>query len=55
MVMQTTTTASDGGLSSRQSPRTPRVAGADFLGYRGVIYFTNDRPTLPDPRNGRNT
>lgn len=47
MVMQTTTSASDGGYGVGQDHARRALAGAEFLGYGGVIYFTNDRTTLP--------
>lgn len=47
LVMQTTTTASDGGTSAGVDHARRALAGANLLGYHGRIYFTNDRPTLP--------
>lgn len=47
LVMQTTTTASDGGYPVGQDHARRALAGAQHLGYSGVIYFTNDRTTLP--------
>ncbi len=49
LVMQTTTTASDGGRSVGIDHAERAKAGADYLGYTGVIYFTNDRTTVPNP------
>lgn len=49
LVMQTTTTASDGGYPTGVDHAKRALAGANFLGYNGVIYFTNDRVTLPNP------
>jgi hypothetical protein len=49
LVMQTTTTASDGGRAVGVDHAQRAKAGADYLGYGGVIYFTNDRTTVPDP------
>jgi hypothetical protein len=49
LVMQTTTTASSGGFSVGQDHGHRALAGADHLGYKGPIFFTNDRPALPDP------
>jgi len=49
MVMQTTTTASAGGFPTGVAHAKRALAGAKFLGYDGVIYFTNDRTTLPSP------
>lgn len=47
LVMQTTTTASDGGTAAGVDHARRALAGANLLGYHGRIYFTNDRPTLP--------
>ncbi|TDV54208.1 uncharacterized protein DUF1906 [Actinophytocola oryzae] len=49
LVMQTTTTASDGGFSVGRAHARRALAGADHLGYQGPIFFTNDRTTLPNP------
>lgn len=49
LVMQTTTTASDGGFSVGQEHARRALAGADHLGYTGPVFFTNDRPDLPNP------
>lgn len=49
LVMQTTTTASDGGRPVGIDHASRALAGAKHLGYDGVIYFTNDRVTLPNP------
>ncbi len=49
MVMQTTTTASAGGFPTGVAHARRAQAGAQYLGYTGVIYFTNDRTTLPNP------
>lgn len=50
MVMQTTTTASDGGFPVGVAHARRALAGAQYLGYAGVIYFTNDNTALPDPQ-----
>lgn len=47
LVMQTTTTASDGGRAAGIDHAQRALAGAKYLGYTGVIYFTNDRVNLP--------
>ena len=49
LVMQTTTTASDGGFSTGQEHGRRALEGADHLGYKGPVFFTNDRTTLPNP------
>ncbi|SRR6266496_2597925 len=48
LVMQTTTTASDGGYLAGQEHARRALAGAQYLGYIGPIFFTNDRTTVPD-------
>lgn len=48
LVMQTTTSASDGGYSVGQDHARRALAGANYLGYSGPIFFTNDRTTVPD-------
>lgn len=49
LVMQTTTTASAGGYPTGVDHAKRAKNGADYLGYPGVIYFTNDRVELPSP------
>jgi hypothetical protein len=49
LVMQTTTTASDGGFAVGVDHAQRALAGANYLGYQGPIYFTNDRTTVPNP------
>lgn len=49
LVMQTTTSASDGGFAAGQDHARRALAGADYLGYAGPIFFTNDRTTVPNP------
>lgn len=53
LVMQTTTTASDGGFPVGQDHARRAQAGAVHLGYDGPIFFTNDRPELPSVLNWR--
>ncbi|MEV6908031.1 glycoside hydrolase domain-containing protein [Amycolatopsis sp. NPDC051071] len=50
LVMQNTTTDADGGFAAGVANAQRAKAGADLLGYTGVIYFTNDRTTVPNPR-----
>lgn len=47
LVMQTTTSASDGGAPVGRDHAIRARDGMDYLGYSGLVYFTNDRPTLP--------
>lgn len=47
LVMQTTTTASDGGFPKGRTHAYRALAGAQALGYTGPIFFTNDRVSLP--------
>lgn len=47
MVMQTTTSASDGGAPAGRDHAIRARDGMDSIGYSGLVYFTNDRPTLP--------
>lgn len=49
MVMQTTKTASSGGFPVGQEHARRALAGANHLGYQGPIFFTNDRPEMPNP------
>lgn len=49
MVMQTSTTASDGGFATGVDHARRALAGANHLGYTGPIFFTNDRTTVPNP------
>lgn len=53
LVMQTTTTASDGGVLVGQDHARRALAGANYLGYTGPIFFTNDRTTVPNPNAWR--
>jgi Domain of unknown function (DUF1906) len=48
LVMQNTTTDADGGYQAGVANAQRAKAGADYLGYSGVIFFTNDRTTVPD-------
>lgn len=49
LVHQGTTTDADSGYQGGVARAQRAKAGADYLGYSGVIYFTNDRPDLPNP------
>lgn len=49
LVHQGTTTDADSGFQGGVNRATRAKAGADMLGYAGVIYFTNDRTTVPNP------
>jgi hypothetical protein len=49
LVMQTTTTASDGGRPVGIDHARRALAGANLLGYTGPVFFTNDRTTVPNP------
>jgi hypothetical protein len=50
LVMQVNTTDADGGYNRGVEYAKRAKAGADYLGYDGVIFFTNDRTEVPDPR-----
>lgn len=50
LVFQNTTTDADGGYAAGVANAQRAKAGADYLGYPGIIYFTNDRTTLPSPK-----
>lgn len=47
LVMEEGTGDPDGGYAAGVARAQRAKAGADFLGYGGLIYFCNDRPTLP--------
>jgi hypothetical protein len=49
LVMQNTTTDADGGWNAGVANAQRAKAGAAMLGYGGVIFFTNDRTTVPNP------
>lgn len=49
LVMQDKTTDADGGYAAGVARAQRAKAGADYLGYSGVIFFTNDRTELPNP------
>ncbi len=49
LVMQNTTTDADGGYNAGVANAQRAKAGADYLGYTGVIFFANDRTTVPNP------
>lgn len=51
LVHQGSTTDADGGYQAGVARAQRAKAGADYLGYTGVIYFTNDRPDLPNVTN----
>lgn len=53
LVFQNTTTDADGGYSAGVANATRAKAGAEYLGYHGVIFFCNDRTTLPNPNAWR--
>lgn len=46
LVFQNTTTDADTGYSGGVANATRALAGAQYLGYTGVIFFTNDRTTV---------
>lgn len=48
LVFQTTTTASDGGYQAGVDHAKRALAGSNYLGYTGRIFFTNDRTTVPN-------
>lgn len=48
LVMQTTTTASNGGTTAGVDHARRALDGARYLGYNGPIFFTNDRVDLPN-------
>lgn len=50
LVMQNTTTDADGGYPAGVANAQRAKAGADALGYQGIIFFTNDRTTVPNPQ-----
>lgn len=50
LVMQNTTTDADGGYQAGVANAQRAKAGAEYLGYNGVIFFTNDRPSVPNPQ-----
>lgn len=49
LVFQNNTKDADGGYAAGVANAQRAKAGADYLGYRGVIFFTNDRTELPNP------
>lgn len=53
LVMQVNTTDADGGYARGVAYAQRAKAGADYLGYHGRIFFTNDRTTVPDPSTWR--
>ncbi|MEV6898351.1 glycoside hydrolase domain-containing protein [Amycolatopsis sp. NPDC051372] len=48
LVHQGTTKDADSGFQGGVNRATRAKAGADYLGYTGVIFFTNDRTTVPN-------
>ncbi len=53
LVFQNNTTDADGGYAAGVANAQRAKAGADYLGYNGVIFFTNDRTTLPNVQTWR--
>lgn len=54
LVMQNTTTDADGGYPSGRANGARAKAGTDYLDrYAGVVFFANDRTTVPDPNAWR--
>jgi hypothetical protein len=51
LVMEVGTTDPDGGYAAGVALAQRAKAGADWLGYHGIIYMTNDRPDLPSVTN----
>lgn len=49
LVFQGGTTDADGGWSLGVANAKLALEGANYLGYAGVIFFCNDRTTLPSP------
>lgn len=49
LAYQGDTKDADSGYAGGQTNAQRALAGANYLGYTGRIYFTNDRTTLPDP------
>lgn len=49
LVFQNNTKDADGGYAAGVANAQRAKAGADYLGYKGVIFFTNDRTELPSP------
>lgn len=48
LVFENSTTDADGGYSSGVANAQRALAGANYLGYSGPIFFCNDRPTSPN-------
>jgi hypothetical protein len=48
LVFQNTTTDADGGYAAGVANAQRALAGANYLGYSGVIFFCNDRTTVPN-------
>jgi hypothetical protein len=47
LVMEVSTGDANGGRANGVALAKRAKAGADYLGYKGVIYFCNDTPSLP--------
>ena len=47
LVFEVSTSDPDGGYAQGVAYAQRAKAGADYLGYKGVIFFCNDRPALP--------
>lgn len=48
LVFQNTTTDADGGYAAGVANAQRALSGANYLGYNGVIFFCNDRTTVPN-------
>lgn len=48
LVMQNTTTDADGGWNTGVANAKRALDGAQYIGYSGPIFFTNDRTTVPN-------
>ncbi|MFD9893315.1 glycoside hydrolase domain-containing protein [Amycolatopsis sp. NPDC059027] len=53
LVHQGDTTDADGGYAEGVARAQRAKAGAEYLGYNGVIFFCNDRPNLPNVASWR--
>lgn len=51
LVFEVLTTDPDGGFAAGVANATRAKAGADALGYQGVIFFCEDRPSTPSVAN----
>lgn len=50
LVFEAGTGDADGGYSAGVANAKRAKAGADALGYKGIIFFANDRTTVPNPK-----